>query len=103
MSVVPEPTAPESAEAAKAWKRLACEFKIYQPFSRPSPDGHTHFVIYVHRSDGSKRRVGSMDLIEPDAEAFLQFWREAGGGIATRDELGLPPSIRADRVVINPA
>lgn len=96
----------EAEAAAKTWRRLACGFKIYEPFSRPGPDGRINLVIYVHRSDGSKRRVGSMDLIPPDAEAFLQFWREAGGGVATREELGLPPrvrDIRAGQITINPA
>jgi len=101
--VVPVDLTPEAQEpeAAKTWRRLACGFKLYQPFARPAPDGRVNLVIYVHRSDGSRRRVGSLDLIEPDAEAFLQFWREAGGGIATREELGLPPSIKAAQVVIN--
>lgn len=69
------------------------ELCLYEPFARPGPGGNRTFVIYVFRPDGSRKRAGALDLRGRDAEAFVEFWRAAGGRIADREELGLPPSI----------
>lgn len=69
------------------------EFWLYEPFARPGPGGNRSFVIYAYRPDGSRRRAGALDLRGRDAEAFVKFWRAAGGRFVDREELGLPPSI----------
>lgn len=72
---------------------LATSFKIYEPFGRTTPGGRRHLVLYAHRTDGTRKRIGSMDLGLEDADAFVQLWRSAGGGFATSEDLGLPPSM----------
>lgn len=85
MSMTPDSTPPP----------LEIRFTVYEPFDRPAPGGIRHFVLYAHRSDGSRRRAGALDLKGPDAEAFLELWAASGAKIATREDLGLPSAVWA--------
>lgn len=65
-------------------------FTIYEPFALGLVRGRRHLVMYATRPDGTRRRVGALDLDEVDAEEFVELWREAGSGFSTREELGIP-------------
>lgn len=65
-------------------------FTIYEPFALGLVAGRRHLVLYARRPDGTRRRVGALDLDEVDAEEFVALWREAGSGFSTRQELGIP-------------